>query len=274
MPVKGGLFPPLGESLSYLVAAIFSSDAALRRWWATAVDVLACPHCDRSFQVTPASLGKKIRCRGCRGIFHVPHDTTNVPLGQRQLPGGEQEESLPPLAVHCLIDGEDARSCPACGRTFRMRAAFDGKTIRCRGCKVTFRVRATEFSVPAASQSERRAVSGERSAAPSLPARPFKPPPPPRPSLPAASRPSTIYEDMGDVLDELLPGEEVASVVRSRTLAVRPASGESPVATILAVVLGGVCAIPIAMILLRIISPKQFELIVDTLPRALSGWMR
>ena len=79
---------------------------------------------------------------------------------------------------------------------------------------------------------------------------------------------------MGDVLDELLPGEEVASVVRSRTLAVRPASGESPVATILAVVLGGVCAIPIAMILLRIISPKQFELIVDTLPRALSGWMR
>ena len=38
----------------------------------SAEDVLECPHCERQFLVTPAVLGKKIRCRGCRMPFRIP----------------------------------------------------------------------------------------------------------------------------------------------------------------------------------------------------------
>lgn len=44
-----------------------------RAWFAgSAVDVLACPHCQRTFRAQPAVFGKTIRCRGCRQIFQTP----------------------------------------------------------------------------------------------------------------------------------------------------------------------------------------------------------
>jgi uncharacterized protein YbaR (Trm112 family) len=233
------------------------------------MEVLACPHCDRLFQVSPAALGKKIRCRGCRGIFHVPHDTTRVPLtplGAASL----TDESLPPLAIPCVIDGHDARSCPACSRTFRMKESFAGKTIRCRGCQVTFRVQATEPSLAGSESPEAAPIAANGSPAPpTLAARETKPPPPPAPPPPP-----TIFDDMGDVLEDLGPGERVPSVVRPRTLPRVSSTPHSTIGFLLAVVLGGVCAVPLTLVLLRFISRKQFENVAAMLPEFMVAWLR
>lgn len=196
----------------------------------------------------------------------MPHDTTSVPLGPLQV-STSAEASLPPLAMPCMIDGHDARSCPECGRTFRMKPVFGGKTIRCRGCKSTFRVGASDVTVAEQSRSE-----GSAAAPP--PGRSWKPPPRPQPAAPVASRPPTIFEDIGDLLDELRPGEEVASVVRPRRSGQRADLVESPLATLIAVILGGACAIPIVLILLRLISPTQFDLVAGLLLDFLSAWVR
>jgi hypothetical protein len=237
------------------------------------MEVLACPHCDRLFQVSPAALGKKIRCRGCRGIFHVPHDTTSVPLTPLRA-ASIADESLPPLAVPCVIDGHDARSCPACSRTFRMKESFAGKTIRCRGCQVTFRVQATEPSLAESASPEAAPIAANGSPAPpplqpTLAARETRPPPPPAPP-----RPPTIFEDMGDVLEDLGPGEQIPSVVRPRTAPRVSPAPNSTVGFIMAVVLGGVCAVPVTLALLRFISPKQFDSIAGILPEFIVAWLR
>lgn len=237
------------------------------------MEVLACPHCDRLFQVTPVALGKKIRCRGCRGIFHVPHDTTSVPLG----PIGPQEslsgldESLPPLAIPCVIDGQDARSCPQCGRTFWMKESFAGKTIRCRGCKVTFRVRATEPAIAERAQPKATPIQSNGAAAPPRPLQPPSPSvaPPPQPVLPP-----TIFEDMGDLLDDLLPGEQVPSVVRPRRIPTLSAPPSNPAVTMIAIVFGGFCALPVTLIILRFVSKKSFDDVASVLPDFLVGWLR
>jgi hypothetical protein len=155
-----------------------------------------------------------------------------------------------------------------------MKPAFGGKTIRCRGCKVTFRVRATEGTLDAPSRPEGTLVADRRQAALQPPVRPLKPPPLPRPPAPGPVRPATVFEDMGDVLDELLPGEEVASVVRPRSRGRRVVPVDGPVSTVIAVVLGGACAIPVALVLLRFISPAQFDRVAAGLPRFLSDWLR
>lgn len=58
------------------------------------------------------------------------------------------DESVPRLAIACVIDGHQARRCPQCHRAFRMHSAFAGKTIRCRGCKTVFVVQADEPPAP------------------------------------------------------------------------------------------------------------------------------
>lgn len=236
------------------------------------MEVLACPHCDRLFQVAPAALGKKIRCRGCRGIFHVPHDTTHVPLGPLPADPG-LDEPLRPLAIPCVIDGHDARSCPECGRTFRMKKTFAGKTIRCRGCKATFRVSATE---PVHSEAPPPEVAPAAPREAATPARPqlHHSPPPPAPVATQPSPPPTIFEDMGDVLEDILPGEHVPSVVRPRNVKQPSASAGNPLATMAAVVAGGICALPATLIILRFVSKKRFEDVASMLPGFLVDWLR
>jgi uncharacterized protein YbaR (Trm112 family) len=213
------------------------------------LEVLACPHCDRLFQVTPAALGKKIRCRGCRGIFHVPKDTASVPLGPQESVSSP-DESLPPLGIPCVIDGHDARSCPQCGRTFRMKESFAGKTIRCRGCKVTFRVRATAASAAQQVRPEATLVEANGSAVPAAPSRPAPAAPVMRPPPPPAPPPPTIFEDIGDVLDDLLPGEKVPSVVRPRNVRRLSPSPKSPVTIMVETILGGVVGIAVTLAIL------------------------
>lgn len=234
------------------------------------MEVLACPHCDRSFQVTPAALGKKIRCRGCRGIFHVPNDTTGVPLG-RLLSAAALDEPLPPPAIPGMVDGHDARGCPECGRTFRMKDSFAGKTIRCRGCKMTFRVEATESATSSRTLPEQQLAPAGEAGKPA-PARPLQPPPRPAPPVRQPGPPPTVFEDMGDVLPELLPGEQVASVVRPR----KPPAAAIPsslVATMIAVVLGGICSLPAVLVILRLVSKQKFEAVAAMLPEFLVGWL-
>lgn len=249
------------------------------------MEVLACPHCDRLFNVTPAVLGKKIRCRGCREIFHVPSDTTSVPLGPpvKTGPASVTEES-PPLAIATVKDGREVRSCPACGRTFAMKPALDGKTIRCRGCKAPFRV-AAGVEVSAGADEARplrspadRPIGGlvappGRSIPADSPVRPQpRPPqepiqPPRREQMSAAASPRpTIFEDIGDVIADLRPGERVASVVRPRKEAALVKPEHEAIMSLIAVVFGAVCAVPLAMTILWLISPAKYVQTVNLLP--------
>lgn len=163
------------------------------------LDVLACPHCNRMFRAAAAVLGKNIRCRACRRVFHVPKDTSSVPLGPAGVGKGDRTTGLP-VAETCVLEGQDARSCPECGRAFFMNPAFGGKKIRCRGCKALFRVAAADGPNPVTAM--------------------------PDAALPPVSIPA-IAEDIGDILDEFRPGESVASVVRPRGAAAGRVFGHS-----------------------------------------------
>ena len=154
-----------------------------------------------------------------------------------------------------------------------MKTTFAGKTIRCRGCKAIFRVSAAEASLSEAPQPE-TALGPSREA--TTPARP-KPDYVPPPSAPVATQPSpppTIFEDMGDVLEDVLPGENVPSVVRPRNVKQPSAFASNPLATLATVVAGGICALPVTLIILRFITKKRFEDVASVLPGFLVDWLR
>jgi hypothetical protein len=125
------------------------------------MNVLACPHCGRQFQALPDVLGTTIRCRGCRQTFQVSLD---LPPQASRSP--ERPTANPPAAAEGVFAGSAVRSCPQCGHTFSMQPRLEGKAIRCRKCRSTFRV---------LSQVER--APGPEGAMP-----PPVPPPPPAPT--------------------------------------------------------------------------------------------
>lgn len=178
---------PRSASITENVAATRHPTVVVRN-----AEILACPHCERMFQASSSVLGKKIRCRGCRQIFHVPKDTTNVPLARSSRDATEGDNALPP-ATAAVVDGKDARRCPACRRAFTMQPKYAGTRIRCRGCKAMFRVPASEGPVEGI-------ASGQESPVLSAPC-------------------STVSKDIGDVLDDWIPEENVVSVVRPRVVA-------------------------------------------------------
>lgn len=165
--------------------------------------------------------GKTIRCRRCREAFHIPQDTTTV----RPVPASPNAPEMGglPLAVACFVDGCDARRCPACSRTFLMRPTFIGKTIRCRGCKVSFRVEAT----PA------------------------------------------ILDEESDVIDAWQDDARVAPAVRPEGVAYARGPSASPLAGMVAVVLGGVCAMPITQLILWWGFDKDPMKLAAALPQAI-----
>jgi len=79
---------------------------------------------------------------------------------------------------------------------------------------------------------------------------------------------------MGDVLDELMPDEHVPSVVRPRNVKQPSASAGNPLAALAAVVAGGICALPVTLIILRFVSKKRFEDVASMLPGFLVDWLR
>lgn len=74
-----------------------------------------------------------------------------VALAEKQelesgFPCSVRVEFDPPVAIRVMVHGQDARSCPACGRTFEMKPGLEGKIIRCRGCKKPFRIAETQVT--------------------------------------------------------------------------------------------------------------------------------
>ena len=173
------------------------------------MEILACPHCQRLFHVGVEALGKTIRCRGCRQTFCVPVDVTRVGFMSSATPTGGQA-SLLPIASECFVDEKDARCCPACSRTFFMKASFVGKTIRCRGCKTLFQIMATEPSIPS----------------------------------------KAVCADIGDVVGDAPSGQHVPEVIRPRHPPAGSRASAWPVAGLIAVVLGGLCALPATQLIL------------------------
>lgn len=185
------------------------------------------------------------------------------------------QDEEPPVAIACVANGRDARRCPECGREFLMKTAFLGKVIRCRGCRKPFRVTASPRAIgePVDAADEQIPEARPRPPAP-VPQRP-QPPEKPKPPRPSTTMPRpTIFEDIGDILEDLTPGERVASVIRPKNAAKIAKADSESLASLVAIVLGGVCAIPMTLVLLRITSPKEFENLAASLPDFLTAWLR
>lgn len=205
----------------------------------TAEEVLACPHCDRMFNADPAIYGKAIRCRGCRKPFLIPADPKTAELGPDR---GEPQPEVP-VAIECVIEGVDARECPSCGRTFSMQPRFVGKKIRCRGCRGPFVVAATTRKASPPAAPERRPVATpeqKESVQPVPAAEPEQ----------AAVEPPVIYEDGGEVLDVVPVDVPVLVAVRPRRMPRGRAKKVAALAPLIAVVLGGLTALPVTQIIL------------------------
>ncbi len=209
------------------------------------MEVLACPHCDRMFHATPALFGKAIRCRQCRKPFRIPSDPAKAELGPDR--GEPQPQIL--IAVECIIDGADARQCPSCGRAFSMQPRFVGKKIRCRGCRMPFVVAATTGMAAPPAVTLRRSAAKPSEEAAAQPPRVEPPTPAAEPEL-GATEPPIVYEDSGDVLDVAPMDEAVLVAVRPRGLVRRRANTVEALPLVIAVVLGGLTALPVTQLIL------------------------
>ncbi|MFM8494701.1 MAG: hypothetical protein ACKOEM_04140 [Planctomycetia bacterium] len=200
----------------------------------------------------------------------MPHDTTTVPLREREA-FAALDDLLTPPAIPCVINGQDARRCPDCGRVFRMKESFAGKMIRCRGCKVTFRVRASK---PTLAEPARPAVAPVQSNEAAAPTGPLYAPHPPAAPAQQRAPPPTIFEDVGDMLDELLQGEQVPSVVRPRNAPRRSPTPSNTFPAMIAVVFGGVCALPATAWILATFFPDRCREILKSLPDTIRSWLQ
>jgi len=231
----------------------------------SAEDVLECPHCKRQFLVTPAVLGKKIRCRGCRLPFRIPAGIPAAPPAQRFVP-------RLPKATRVIVDGMDVRRCPVCGRAFSMQAAFEGKTIRCRSCRNMFLVEATDGVPPTSGRGEPSGPATASAEPPhsfAMPRAPVSPHALVPVSDPAADEPedTRAAEDIGDVLEDADSNEQypVATVSRSYRKAAGTDAG-GVLAGLAAVVLGGLTALPTTLLILWWVFGKDPLHIAPMLP--------
>jgi len=231
-----------------------------------AEDVLACPHCERQFLVTPGVLGKKIRCRGCRLPFRIP---AGIPA-----PPAERFVPRLPKATRAIVDGMDVRRCPVCGRAFAMQQSLGGKTIRCRACRNMFLVEATDGVPPSSGQGE-PGVPLKGSAEPShsfaMPRASAVPHSTVPVTEPAADEPEDprVAEDIGDVLEDVDSNEQcpVATVTRSYRKAAGTDAGGA-LAGLASVVLGGLTALPATLLILWWVFGKDPLHILPMLPEA------
>lgn len=196
------------------------------------MEILACPHCTRLFRVANEVLGKTIRCRGCRQAFHVPADRAGIGPGSKKNSEGCDDSDSLPVAYQCVIGDRDARQCPECSRSFLMKPAFVGKTIRCRGCKASFRVAATEDTLPS----------------------------------------PMVSDDVGEVMPNPPADERVLHAVRPCYAQSVQRHSSSPMAGLVAVVLGGLCALPMTQLILWWGFAKDPMKLAGSIPHALQ-WL-
>jgi hypothetical protein len=89
--------------------------------------------------------------------------------------------------------------------------------------------------------------------------------------VPPALTPGS-FEDIGDILDELRPGEKITSVVRPRNAAALAGGNANQLAALIAVVSGGLCALPITQLILWWIVGKDPLRVAASLPGILQ-WL-
>lgn len=193
-----------------------------------------------------------------------------MPLGRAVLPAAEAggEDAGPPLAIVGELQGQGTRRCPICGREFLMKPSFLGKLIRCRGCKASFRVTGAEQPDNGPVQAGDDGLEKNRQQ-PAAAEGQFHTPPPPVPAVSRAKPLPTVFDDMGDLIEELLPYEKVASVVRPQPAVAVIQPADSAVASVLALVAGGVCALPVTQMILWWVIGKDPLGIAKTLPSSL-----
>lgn len=81
-----------------------------------------------------------------------------------------------------------------------------------------------------------------------------------------------IFEDIGDVLEDLLPGERIASVVRPKNAAAPARPEAEALSSMIAIVLGGACALPVTQLILWWVVGQDPLGIAPLLPEFLQ-WM-
>lgn len=164
-----------------------------------------------------------------------------------------------------------------------MRQEFEGKTIRCRVCRSIFVVAAGPAS-PAQSASMPRASE----VPPAHPEAPLRRPAGPDDSSDkpigrhdtgsphsAGGNPleqPAIFDDVGDILDRIAAGEQYPAALPTPSRSAVSVEGEHPLTQFIAIVAGGVIALPIAQLILWWCLGSDPLLIAPLLPRPL-GWM-
>lgn len=210
---------------------------------------MSCPHCSRPFAVSAAIVGKRIRCRGCARVFGIPKES---PLDPASRVAGPSHPSAGggdpiPFAAAAVIDGIDVRVCPCCGRAFAMKPAFAGKAVRCRSCRTLYRVAAAGGD-PSRRQGSDGAPIPDRPdsavAASSLASDD-------RRSELSVSSKGTVppSEDAGDVVPDTDGGVDCPAAVRA-PLPARMGPEPTALGTVVAIVLGGVTALPVTQLIL------------------------
>lgn len=244
----------------------------------TVVEALACPHCLRLFHASPAVLGKRIRCRSCRQVFGVPPKlVADVRPRARRRPDGETGRVLP-VAIESVINGVDVRSCPTCGRAFAMTKRFAGATIRCRACRALYTVGSAKSGgtrhVSSTAGSAARSTAGQAAdrgggahgrsheAEHPVAGRSHAAHDVPRDPDPRAE------DDAGDILSDNEGGKDVPLAFESSPGFVYDRGG-SLLGSAVAIVLGGVMALPTAQLILWWVLEKDPLNVARRVPPAL-----
>lgn len=223
------------------------------------MEPLGCPHCYRLFHPKSAILGKKIRCRNCRQIFHIPRELNSVPFAPPAAPLLSVAAN-PPEAMPCVIDGRDARRCPKCGRVFAMQTEFAGKRIRCRGCRTTFFVTTSARLAHHQKLSHKISQTGnDRSPVSQGLAKPG----PDLTRAPQIIQLSSVAEDCGDVLEDLQAYENVATVVKPKRVSSGHLQSNQLAIHLMAVVLGGVAAVVLSSFIVRFRTGQDHFGVID-----------
>jgi predicted Zn finger-like uncharacterized protein len=100
-----------------------------------------CPSCARAYQVDTSLSGKKIRCKGCNAISHIPAPPAPQPSAPES-PG-------------------ETIACPQCGHGFRVSADLAGRRARCKRCGEVFRIGAELCPEPLRAETARASSLSE-----------------------------------------------------------------------------------------------------------------
>jgi hypothetical protein len=246
----------VGGSLSAIEVGILSP-WHLQQRSGCALDVLVCSHCHSRFRASPAAVGEVIRCRACNDLFSPPRPTASVAPGPD---AGKHTKPTPPIvsdlrSAHGRLSG----ACPICNHVFSMPRGVSGAPIRCRGCRSLIVVKGKQVVgevAPGPPESNSRLGQSSDQGLCGLGE---------RASSPVMGQRTLVHDDIDDAPAKELQAESSAPVMR-RPGSVSRRRSSGVVSVLIPVILGGVCALPIAQGILWWFFRHDPLRIVDTLP--------